>query len=151
MAILNATTVPRLLHEILSFVLIMINQTCTKTLLIFKLLWPGLSENFVFSFYTSDVDSNFWKKCSFGSKNSIGKVGNFLKSNFDLNQICKIVLTQSHWTWIFIPTDLLCIFIKDQKNALKLWKISKKWKFEGEWTKLWPKIYLLRQQNREIE
>ena len=58
---------------------------------------------FSFALYTSNGDSNFWKKYSFGSKKlvltkkpPISKVGSFLKSNFDFNQISKIVLRQIH-------------------------------------------------------
>ena len=43
--------------------------TCfTKILWSSKILWPGLSENFLFALYISNDDSNFWKKCSFGSE-----------------------------------------------------------------------------------
>ena len=35
-----------------------------------------------------------------------------------------------------LTTDLLYIFIKDRRNALKLYKMLKELKFEGDWTKL---------------
>ena len=59
--------------------------------------------NFYFTLYTSNDDSTFWKKYQFWLKNVssfkkqlIGTVESFLKSNFDLNQGYKIVLTQNH-------------------------------------------------------
>ena len=58
---------------------------------------------FCFTLYTSNDDSNFWKKYQFWLKNVssfkkqlIEKVQSFLKSNFGLNQGYKIVLTQNH-------------------------------------------------------
>ena len=69
------------------------------------------------------------KSAHFAQKNSaiknlpISKVETFLNSNFDLNQIYKIMLTQSHEIWNFNATDLLYIVIKDRINALKLKKM----------------------------
>ena len=60
------------------------------------------------------------KKVSSIKKPPISKVKSFLKSNFDLNQIRKIVLTQSHEIWTFNAPDLRYIFIKDGKNVSKL-------------------------------
>ena len=51
---------------------------------------------------------------------SKSKVEKFLKSNFDLNQICKMERAQNHYIWNFNATDLLYIFIEAQRNALKL-------------------------------
>ena len=58
---------------------------------------------FPFTLYTSNDDSTFWKKYQFSLKNVslfkkqlIGKVESLVKSNFDLNQGYKIVLTQNH-------------------------------------------------------
>ena len=59
---------------------------------------------------------------------------------------------------MFNATDLLYIFIEDRNNALKLEKMSKKLKFEGESVELAPKNCLFRQsrikyleQNTEIQ
>ena len=56
-----------------------------------------------FTLYTSNDDSTFWKKYEFWlkkfslfKKQLISKIESFLKSNFDLNQGYKIVLTQTH-------------------------------------------------------
>ena len=58
---------------------------------------------FSFLLCSSIDDSTFWKKYQFWLKNVsffrkhlIGKVERFLRSNFDLNQGYKIVLTQNH-------------------------------------------------------
>ena len=58
---------------------------------------------FSFTLYTSNDDSNIWKKYQFWltnvssfKKQLIGKVQSFLKSNFGLNQGYKIVPTQNH-------------------------------------------------------
>ena len=37
----------------------------------FQIVWTRLSENFLFDLYTSSDDWNFWKKCSFVSKNLV--------------------------------------------------------------------------------
>ena len=44
-----------------------------------------------------------------------GKVESLVKSNFDLNQICKTVLTQRHSFWNINTTGLLYIFIEDER------------------------------------
>ena len=79
--------------------------------------------------YTPSDDSNFWKKCSFNFKKSVlsenyqyAKAENFLKSNVELNQICKMVLTQSNYIWNLNATDLLYILIKGRRNDLNLYK-----------------------------
>ena len=41
----------------------------------------------------------------------------FVKSNFHLNQTCKIVLTQNHEIWNFTATESLDIFIKDRRKV----------------------------------
>ena len=58
---------------------------------------------FSFALYTSNDDSTFWKKYQFWFKNVgsfkkqlICKVQGVLKSNIDLNQGYKTVLTQNH-------------------------------------------------------
>ena len=78
-------------------------RTCAKLLRSAKILLPGLSENFSFTLYTSNDDLTIWKEYHFWLKNVssfkkqlIDKVESFLKSNFDLNQRYKIVLTQNH-------------------------------------------------------
>ena len=86
----------------------------------------------------------------------VSKAEDFLKSNFDLNQICQIVLTQSHWIWGFKKTELLYIFIKGRRKALKLWKMSKieVWRRLGQvmnknlCTQTFPDKYL--EQSKEI-
>ena len=62
----------------------------------------GIFWKFSFTLYTSSDDSIFYKKDQFLLKNVswfgkqlIGKVESFVKSNFDLNQGYKIVLTQN--------------------------------------------------------
>ena len=92
-------------------------QTCAKLLKSAKILWPGLSESFSFTLYTFNDDSTNWKEYPFWLKNVnsfkkqlIGKVESFLKSNFDLNQRYRIVLTQSQ-IWNFNATELLHVFI----------------------------------------
>ena len=55
--------------------------------------------------------------------------------NFDQNQVWKIVFTHNHEIWNIIATELLNISVKDEINAMILYKISKKKKkkkFEGE-------------------
>ena len=47
------------------------------------------------------------KKVSSIKKLPISEVEIFLKSTFDQNKICKIVLTQSHYIWNFNATKLL--------------------------------------------
>ena len=92
--------------------------TCAKLLKSAKILWPGLSENFSFTLYTSNDHSAIWKEYPFWLKNVssftkqlINKVESFLKSNFDLNQRYKILLTQNHYIGNCDATDLLYIFI----------------------------------------
>ena len=122
------------------------NWICTK--INSKILWLGLPENFSFATYNSNNDSSFWKKSSFESKKvkcikrlQISKVENFPKANFNLNQICKVVLKQTHLIWNLNETGSRYIFVKVWRNALKLKKISKNW----DSTELWSKICLLRQ------
>ena len=58
LATCEATPIPNLL----SFVWLAANWTCTK------ILWSGLSENFLFALYIFSDHSYFCKKSSFGSK-----------------------------------------------------------------------------------
>ena len=60
----------------------------------------------------------------------ISKAESFLKSNFDLNQIWKIVRTQNHLNVELYRNWLSLYFIKDPINAFKLQKISKNWSFK---------------------
>ena len=60
------------------------------------------------------------KKVSSIKKLKISKVETFPKSIFNLNQIWKIVFTQSHYIWNFKATDLLYILIKVRIGGLKL-------------------------------
>ena len=53
------------------------------------------------------------------------KVESLVKPNFDLNQTCKIILTQNHEIWNFNATELIDILIKDRRKLLHLWKMSK--------------------------
>ena len=69
----------------------------------------------------------------------------FLQSVFDLNWICKMLLTNNDQIWTFNATDLLDIFLKYWRNTLIKYKISKKLKFEEDWAELRPKFCLLRQ------
>ena len=108
--------------------------------------------NFPFTLYTYNVDSTLWKKCSFCSKNVssikkllISKAESFVKSNFDINQICKTVFTQSHYIWNFGATDWHFVFFKRLVKYFEVMENIKKLKFEGDWDELWPKICLLRQ------
>ena len=64
------------------------------------------------------VKAFIWlKKVSSTKTLPIGKVDSFLKSSFDLNQTCKIVLTQNHEIWNFTATELLDIFVKDRRKV----------------------------------
>ena len=61
---------------------------------------------FSFDLYFSNDDSTFYEKYQFWLKNvtsfrkqQIDQVESFLKSNFDLNQGYKIMLTQNHQIW----------------------------------------------------
>ena len=65
------------------------------------------------------------KKVSLIKKLPVSKLGSFLKSNFDLNQTWKIVLTQNHKIWNFNATELLDILINDRRKALQFCKKSK--------------------------
>ena len=67
------------------------------------------------------------EKVSSITKVVIRKGESFLKSNFDLNQMGKIVLKQNHEIWNFNAADLLYIFIKDWRNALKFKNMPKDW------------------------
>ena len=60
----------------------------------------------------------------------ISKAESFLKSNFDLSQIWKIILTQNHLNVELYRNWLSLYFIKDPINAFKLQKISKNWSFK---------------------
>ena len=60
----------------------------------------------------------------------------FLKTYFDLKQIFKIVLTQSNYIWNSDKTKLFDIFIKGWRKTFHLWKMSKKYKFPEDWSKL---------------
>ena len=62
------------------------------------------------------------KKKKFIKKLPLRKVESFLKSNFNLNQICKFVLKKEK---NFNATDLLYILVKDWRNVLKSYKMSK--------------------------
>ena len=143
-------------------------RTCAKLLKSAKILWPGLSENFSFTLYTSNHASNddltIWKKYPFWLKNVssfkkqlIGKVESFLKSNFSLNQRYKIVLTKS--IKFGTLTQLTCfIFLSWLEKCFEVTENLKKFKFEGDWVELWPNICLLRQsrtkylaQSKEIQ
>ena len=93
-----------------------------------------MSRNFPFTIYTSHVDSTLWKKCSFSSKNVssikkllISKVESFVKSNFDTNKKCKIILTQNHYIWSFSITNYFFVFIKRIAKYLKVMENVKNW------------------------
>ena len=45
------------------------------------------------------------QESSFYQKTTNKKVESFVKSNFDVNQICKIVVTQNRYIWNFRATD----------------------------------------------
>ena len=62
------------------------------------------------------------------TKLPISKDDSFLKSNFNLNQICKAVLTQSHETWHFNATNYRL------RKCFEVIENVKKLKFEGDWT-----------------
>ena len=82
----------------------------------------------------------------------------FPESIVDLNQICKILLTQNRKFWKLNATDLLYIFLKSLKKCFDNIQNVKKLKFEEDWAELRPKLCLLRQyrtkyleQNRELQ
>ena len=70
----------------------------------------------------------------------ITKIGRFLRSFFDLNQTCKIVLTQNHWFWNLYATGLPFIFFKNWRKSLKLWKMWKSWSLKKIGTSYEPKF-----------
>ena len=47
------------------------------------------------------------------SKFYLGKVQSFPKSKFGINQVCKILLTQTHQIWNFNPTGWLYNVLRD--------------------------------------
>ena len=111
--------------------------TTAKLLKSAKILSPGLSGNFSFTFYTSIDDSTIWKKYPFWIKNVssfknqlMGKVQSFIMWNFDLHQRYKIVLTQTHLIRNFHASDFLYVFImigemiwSDRKcSKIQVWK-----------------------------
>ena len=76
----------------------------------------------------------------------ISKVKSILKSNSKSN--IDIVLTQNHQMWNFNVAELLYIYSKDWKNALKFLKMTKMFKLWGDWKILWPKICLFWQSDQ---
>ena len=66
------------------------------------------------------------KKVSSVKKLPISNAESFLEPIFDPNQIYKILLTQNLLIWKFNATDLLDIFLEVWRNALMIYKISKK-------------------------
>ena len=62
MANCETTHIPSSLYDKSIFVLLVANQTCTKTLQSSKILWPELSEKFLSALCSSNDDSSFWKK-----------------------------------------------------------------------------------------
>ena len=49
----------------------------------------------------------------------------FLESILDLNSTCKILLTQNRFAWNVNATDLLYYVLKDCRDALITYKMSK--------------------------
>ena len=97
-----------------------------------------------FALYSLSDDSIFWKSWQFWLKNvssfrkqPIDQVESFLKSNFDLNQWYKILLTQNHQILKLLTfgTDLLYILMMIGE---RLWSYSniQNMKCEGDWAKL---------------
>lgn len=76
----------------------------------------------------------------------ISKVKSILKSNSKSN--IDIVLTQNHQMWNFNVAELLYIYSKDWKNALKFLKMTKMFKLWGDWKIWWPKICLFWQSDQ---
>ena len=66
----------------------------------------------------------YWKSAHWAQKNyssinnlTISNDESFLMSNFNLNQICKIMLTQNHKVWKFNTNDLF--YILRLKNVIE--------------------------------
>ena len=128
-----------------------------------KMLWPGLSENFLFALYTSNDDSNVWKKCSFGSKKNLFFQNTTHWQSWKLSIVKfwpKPNMKNSAYTNQFeILTQLNC-FVFLLKIREMLWSYGKCQKIEA-WQRLGPvmtKNCLFRQsrtknleQNREIQ
>ena len=76
---------------------------------------------FFFALHTSNDDLNFWKKhskkVSFIGNLLISIVEGFLKSNFDLNQICKIVCSDNYRLNIWNKTEK-CPKIRQNRKSL---------------------------------
>ena len=96
------------------------------------MLRPRLSENFSFTLHFQWWFNYLVKEpilaqeCQFFQKTTNQQSWKFsIKSNFDLNQIYKISLTQKHLIWNFNAYGLLYIFFYDCRNTLKLQKMSK--------------------------
>ena len=98
---------------------------------------------FSFSLYTSNDDSSFRKKYQFWLKNVglfkkqlIRTVQSVLKSNFDLNQGYKIVLTENHFKFrTFNVTDLFIVLSRLEKY-FEVAEIVQKFKGEESWPNL---------------
>ena len=124
----------------------MTNWTCTKALQSLRISWPGVSENFCLTLYTSNDDSNLWEKCSFSSKLLVLFKNCHLAK---LNQSCKIELIK---TIIFgISTELTDLIF-----LLKIWEMDryytkcKNMKFERSWVKLRPNFVCLDNPRQNI-
>ena len=136
MATCESTPVPGLLYQISRFVLPVTIPTSSKFLKSSKILWPRLFKFFFLITLPMMIQMSRQRAhfCSnkFFQKQPIRKVGSFLVSSFDLNQIYKIVLTQSIklGSW----RQLICFIF-----CFKVTENAKKCKFEGDWAKFLAK------------
>ena len=129
------TRVQSLLYQISSIVLLVVIRACAKLLKSAKILWPGLSENFSFTFYTSNDDSTIWEKYPFLLKNVssfkkqlIGKVESFVKSNFKLSQRYKILTL-----FMLYKIQLtLFMFLSWLEKCFEVTENVQKFKFKGD-------------------
>ena len=70
------------------------------------------------------------KKVNSTKKLLISKAESFLKSNFHLNQICKIVLTQSHYIWNFNAVTCFIFLLKIGQMLSSYRKFFKNWRLK---------------------
>ena len=132
MATCESTPVPGLLYQISRFVL----PVTIPTSKVLKYYDRDCSNFFLLitlpmMIQISRQRAHFCSK-KFFKKQPIRKVGSFLVSSFDLNQIYKIVLTQSIklGSW----RQLICFIF-----CFKVTENAKKCKFEGDWAKFLAK------------
>ena len=104
---------------------------------------------FSFTLYTSNDDSNFWKKYQFWLKN-VQKTTNRESSKFSKVKFWPKPRIQNSANTkplnLELLTQLTCfIFLSWLEKCFEVTEIFQKFKCEGDWAKLRQKICLLRQ------